>query len=154
MSNEYSGAMRKTVNRAGFFKWGAESVKRFSKELISYKLEEMKDIFATTAEWKKVTDEKAVGTRPRLFFVNGTPFFVVNDGEAGINAFSANCPEEGGLLEWRENQASFCCPFCQSKYDKMGNALNNAAITLLKHDTQIIEGQLMVKLDQSSKHFI
>lgn len=145
MSGDYASAMNKSVDRAGFLKWGAESVKRFSRELVSYKLEQLKDTFST-AEWKKVTDEKAVGSRPRLFFVTGSPLFVVNEGDKGFNAFSANCPEEGGLLEWRENKKSFWCPFCQSKYDRQGKS-EGAEIALNKHETQVINGQLMVRFD-------
>lgn len=153
MSNEYSNTLRKNVDRAGFFKWGAETVKRFSKELVSYKLEQLKDTFGN-ADWKKVTDEKAVGVRPRLFFVSGAPFFVVNDSETGFKAFSANCPEEGGLLEWRSNMKHFCCPFCQEKFDQQGNSLRNSNITLAKHDTQVINGQLMVRVNNSSKQYM
>lgn len=153
MSDKSSGTLRKDVNRAEFFRWGADSLKQIGKELINFKLGQL-DENSSTPEWNRVADEKSIGIIPRLFFVKGTPVFVLNEAEKGPIAFSANCPEEGGLLEWRENVGSFCCPFCQSKYDREGRSHQSSEIALTRHETKVLDAQLLVRLKNSSRQLI
>lgn len=150
MSKATSGALRKTVDRAGFFRWGADGVKRMGKEFISSIIEQMGESY-DVFEWVRLTDEKAVGARPRLFFARGNPLFVVNNAEKGWAAFSAICPEEGGMMEWRENQGSFCCPFCQARYNREGKADGTPDIAMVRHKIQVVDGQVLIGAEHSGK---
>lgn len=144
MGKGSSGAHRKKVDRAGFFRWGADSIRRMGSEFVDSLIEHMGESH-DTAELLRLADEKTLGLKPRLYFAKGIPFFLLNDEEKNIIAFSAACPEEGGLLEWREKQQSFCCPFCQSAYNREGRSLRTPDISLIKHKVQIIDGQVWVR---------
>lgn len=149
MSNGSANVLRKPVTRAGFFRWGADTARRLGTELIGSKLDQFKN--GSPSDWSKLTDENTVGLRPRMHFTKGTPFFVLNDEAKGTIVFSASCPEEGGLLEWRENLKSFCCPFCQSKYNREGKSQTSSTISLVSPEIQLIEGQVMVKAISNAK---
>lgn len=144
MNDESSGTLRKPVSRADFFRWGADSLKQLGKEMISNKLEQLEGNLGGS-NWNRVTDENSIGIIPRLFFVKGTPVYVAKEATDILSAFSAHCPEDGGLLEWRDNVKSFCCPFCQSKFDREGKSYASDT-ELIKHAARVSEGQLLVRL--------
>lgn len=145
MRSVSSAAMKKTVTRAAFFRWGIDGIKRFTGELISSTLDQL-TVEDRVSGWRRLADESAVGTKPRLYFIKGAPFFVMKEEEKGFTVFSGVCPEEGGLLEWRDSLGSFYCPFCQAKYDREGKSHQSLDIALVRHEIQVVDGHLMVNI--------
>ncbi len=139
-----------TVDRAGFFRWGAKSIKSLTGHLI--------DIVADSSAkqenvvWSRLVEEKAVGTSPRLHFAKGKAFYVVigqnrsrgRDGGRELQVFSGLCPEEGGLLEWREKMNGYYCPFCRAVYDRDGRPLTGTDTFLVRHEFKIDNGYVKV----------
>lgn len=150
MGNGSSGALRKKVDRAGFFRWGADSVKRLGSEFVDSVIEHISEKRDIT-EWFRVADERVVGTKPRLYFAGGSPYFIVKDAEKGVSAFAAACPEEGGFLEWQEYQQGFYCPFCQSLYDREGRPRRSKGIALALNKAQVIDGQVWIRVERPAK---
>lgn len=138
--------MQEKVDRAGFFRWGAAGVKRMGSELLEAVIGQWGE-GRDTAEWARLADEKAVGSRPWLKIVRGSPYFVLKRPEEGVTAFSAACPVEGGLLEWRDHLESFCCPFCRSEYNREGKSPAAPDIALAIPELRIVDGQVMVRLE-------
>lgn len=150
MGNGTSGVLRKTVDRAGFFRWGADSVKRLGGDFVDSVIEHISEKREVT-EWFRVADEKAFGTKPRLYFAGGSPYFIVKDQEQGVSAYAAACPEEGGFLEWREYQKSFYCPFCQSLYDREGNSRRSKGVALTASKAQVVDGHVWLRVERPAK---